>query len=359
VSFQKDEEGKDRIPGKELVDRLFTFGTPHGGIGFEAGSGLIDWAMETFGPNGSDVFSPSKMYGYLDPKASWGDEAPDGWHPHEIPAEAFDTSRVFCLIGTDARDYGIARKLVGPKSDGLVMIDNAYVRNAHRAFVHRAHSGRYGLVNSEEGYQNLRRFLFGEFEVRVELRNLKLPPTKRDVKESWQAEIRLSVRGLPIVMHEQLAAHHCPVQLNLEELQRRDSTDAPVPLTTVFLLDRSRFDRVQDELPPRCRYALQVKVFRLEEKDGFFFWNDHLEQTADWEDTLIVDVGQADGEETAGLKAWTAWNSEVEGLTAERDPIASQPLALKGGSATLAIPDNAKPLLGESAELAFTVSQRD
>jgi pimeloyl-ACP methyl ester carboxylesterase len=360
VSFQKDEEGRDRIPGKELVDRLFTFGTPHGGIGFDAGSGLIDWAMETFGPNGSDVFSPSKMFGYLDPGARWGDEAPKGWRPHEIPSEAFDTRRVFCLIGTDAKDYGIARKLVGPKSDGLVMIDNAYVRNAHRAFVHRAHSGRYGLVNSEEGYQNLRRFLFGELEVRVELRNLNLPPPKRDVKESWQAEVKLSVRGLPIVMHEQVAAHHCPVQLNLEEQQKRDSADAPVPLTTVFLLDRNRFDPgPQDELPPRCRYALHVKVFRLEEKDGFFFWNDHLEQTADWDDTLIVDVGETDGAETGGLHAWTAWNSEVAGLTAERDPIASEPLTLRGGTASLAIPDTAKPLLGDAAELVFTVTQRD
>ena len=34
-----------------------------------------------------------------------------------------------------------------------------------RAFVHRSHSGHYGIVNSEEGYQNLTRFLFGELRV--------------------------------------------------------------------------------------------------------------------------------------------------------------------------------------------------
>lgn len=34
-----------------------------------------------------------------------------------------------------------------------------------RAFVHRSHSGHYGIVNSEDGYQNLTRFLFGELRV--------------------------------------------------------------------------------------------------------------------------------------------------------------------------------------------------
>ena len=360
VSLQKDSEGRDRTPGKELVDRFFTFGTPHGGIGFEAGSGLIDWALETFGPNGSDIFSPSKMYGYLHPDAQWGDRAPEGWRPHEIPAKAFDSKRVFCLIGTDAKDYGLSRKVVGPKSDGLVMIDNAYVRNAHRAFVYRAHSGRYGLVNSEEGYQNLRRFLFGELEVRVELRNLKLPPPKPEVKESWQADIRLSVRGLPIVMHEQLAAHHCPIQLNMEQDQKRDSADAPVPLTTVFLLDRHRFDpNVKNELPQRCRYALHLRVFRLEEKNGFFFWNDHIEQTADWDDTLIVDIGQPDDAQSEGLWAWTAWNSAVEGPTADMDPITAGPLGFVDNVAILEMPPTAKSILGDAAQLVFTIGQRE
>ena len=38
-------------------------------------------------------------------------------------------------------------------------VENAYVLGAARAFIHRAHSGPLGMVNSEEGYQNLTRFL--------------------------------------------------------------------------------------------------------------------------------------------------------------------------------------------------------
>ena len=56
-----------------------------------------------------------------------------------------------------------------------MQIENAYVPGARFAFVHRSHSGRYGIVNSEEGYQNLRRFLLGDLEVTADLVGLQLP----------------------------------------------------------------------------------------------------------------------------------------------------------------------------------------
>lgn len=357
--IQKISHAEGRTQGSQFVDRLFTFGTPHGGITFEAGGGLIDWAMETFGPSGADIFSPRKMYGYLTAGRKWGDEPSDeNWNPRAVDPNVFDPRRIFCLIGTDSRDYGLAKKVVGPKSDGLVMIDNAYVRNSHRAFVHRAHSGRYGMVNSEEGYQNLRRFLFGSVEVKVELCGLKLPPSRPDEKEIWQADVRLRIRRLPILMHEQTTDHHCPIQLRKEEQQRRDSADAPVPLTTVFLLDRSRF---QDDplYPPlrRYRYALTLRVMRLVEREGVLWFKDHMEQLADWEDSLIVDIGQSD--DGAGPdRAWTAWNSEVPRASAEHDPISDKPQDPKDGVIEVELPSSAKPILGEKACLRFTVSKR-
>jgi hypothetical protein len=83
----------------------------------------------------------------------------------------FDPSRVFNLVGTDPGDYKVAAGLssaaVGAASDGLVRITNATTRArsetgfvaSPNAFVHRSHSGYFGIVNSEEGYQNLIRFL--------------------------------------------------------------------------------------------------------------------------------------------------------------------------------------------------------
>ncbi|MEA2506654.1 MAG: hypothetical protein QOH48_1272 [Actinomycetota bacterium] len=349
------EEGRDH--GSDIVDKLFTFGTPHGGISFERGGGLIDWAMETFGPSGADIFSPPKMYGYLTPGAHWGDEPKDqDWRPYTLGEGAFDVERIFCLIGTDPTDYGMVQKVVGPKSDGLVMIDNAYIRGANRAFVHRSHSGRYGLVNSEEGYQNLRRFLFGSLRVKVELNGLSL--TSQNADEVWQADVRLSIRGLPIVMHEQLAAHYCPVQLNMEEDRHRDTPDAPVPLATVFLLDQSKWSLDPLEAPPpRCRYAMKLRVYSLKTKHGFFSWKDHLEQVADWEDTLIVDIGQAP-DDVEHQHVWANWKSQLAGAIEDHDPISDQPEEVADDAVTVPLPSTATAILGDDARLTFTITRQ-
>lgn len=351
-----DKTETPRQPGSDLVDKLFTYGTPHGGITFAAGGGLIDWAVETFGPAGSDIFSPRKMYGYLTPGAKWGDQGPEGWSSQEMPTEALPAERIFSLIGTDAKDYGVVEKVVGPKSDGLVAIENAYVKNAHRAFVHRAHSGRYGLVNSEEGYQNLRRFLFGFFKVKIELAGLHLPLLVAG--ESWQADVRVSVRGLPIVMHEQTAEHHCPVQLLLKEKKGQDDADAPIPLATVFLLAPEAMRRDGSyELRPRCRYSLQLRVARLVERDGFFWWQDHLEQTADWDDTLIVDVGRLEADPPGTLHGWAEWNSAIEGPIATHDPISETKLPFFEKVTDIAFPQRARAILGEQSTVRFSLSE--
>ncbi|MEU9112296.1 hypothetical protein AB0D04_10980 [Streptomyces sp. NPDC048483] len=356
--------GEPRIPGSELVDKFFTYGTPHGGIAFDIGGGLVDWAMETFGPGGSEIFAPDRMYVYLTPGASDGDDPPPDWRPHDIPAEAFDVRRIFCLVGTNAADYGLVEKAVGPRSDGLVHIDNAYVRNAHRAFVHRSHSGRYGLVNSEEGYQNLRRFLFGTYHVRADLRGLELPEQRPGESWVWQSDVRLAVRGLPTVMHEQRASHYCPVQLNQEVAQHggTDGDAGPVPLATAFLLDPMRVRGFREGRPPlRSRYTLALRVFHLVERRGRFFWDDHLEQVADWEDTLIVDVGRHDHESDTGLHMWTAWNSGVPGSIDAMDPIVEEPYRLaedvEGLHAEIPLPEVVRPILGPEACLRLTVSR--
>ncbi|MFF1953807.1 esterase/lipase family protein [Kitasatospora herbaricolor] len=249
------ERGED--PG-EYVDKLFTYGTPHGGIAFEHGLGLLERLRDATGVNGADIFGPERMYEYLTPAGLQDrDGPPEGWDPRQMPG-GFPPERVFCLVGTNPADYGVAMGLssavVGARSDGLVQIDNAYVPGAHRAYVHRSHSGSYGLVNSEEGYQNLRRFLFGDLRVASTLVGHRLPA---DDQVEWQAEVRLSVRGLPIVMHEQTASHWCPVQLPRTRTDGGPERD--VPLVTTFLCSR---------LAPRegagpVRHALHLRVLSL------------------------------------------------------------------------------------------------
>jgi hypothetical protein len=377
ICLLPDADGRDREPARNLVARFFTYGTPHGGIAFKYDA--LDWLEQAFGPAGSDIFAPEKMYGYLNPGATFGELPPGGlkWDPQELPENVFSAADVFCLIGTDPKDYGLPRVAVGPKSDGLVFIEHAYVRKANRAFVYRSHSGTYGEVNSEEGYQNLRRFLFGRWGVRVDLADLPPYPGPADPPGPvWQADLRLTIRGLPIVLTEQLAEHWCPIQLN-DEIQRLgDAPDHPVPLVGTFLLDPGRPAPGQPARDPgqpphggRMRYTLTLRVFKLDQQGGTFRFADHLEQVPDWADSLIVDVGPR--EDGAGIAAWAAWNSAVHGANDQFDPITEglpegqrDPLELAregaGYTGRLPLPESARalPVLGRAASLTISVTDR-
>lgn len=319
------------------------------------------------------------MYGYLNPTATFGDLPPAGsnWDPQQLPENVFATDDVFCLIGTDPKDYGLPRVAVGPKSDGLVFIEHAYVRKAHRAYVYKSHSGTYGEVNSEEGYQNLRRFLFGRWGVSVGLEGLPPYPGPGDPPwPVWQADLRLTIRGLPIVLTQQLAEYWCPIQLN-DEIQRLgDTPDHPVPLVGTFLLDPGSPDAAQpagDPGPPphggRMRYTITLRVFKLDQQGGTFRFADHLEQVPDWADSLIADVGP--NQDGTGLAAWVAWNSAVYGANDQFDPITEAlpegqrgPLELaRAGSGYVGrvpLPEAARalPVLGQAASLTISVTDR-
>jgi pimeloyl-ACP methyl ester carboxylesterase len=358
---QTPDGDQPRTPGAELVDRFFTYATPHGGIVFTAGA--LNQLEQVVGPAGSAIFSPPNMYGYLTKGAKWGDEPPPGWDPRAVPPEIFDPDRIFCLVGTDPQDYGLSRVVVGPQSDGLVRIPDAQLTNpdTHRAYVYRSHSGRYGIVNSEEGYQNLRRFLFGRYQVAIRFGGLDIASTGADTAEDadadakWQADLRMSVRGLPVVMDEQLAAHYCPIELTAE-LAAQAGPAGLVPLTSVFLLTPGSG---QGPVPTRCRFALQLRVFRVVERSGFFDFSYHLEQIADWDDTLIADIGYPDDAATTGEpQVWAAWNSAVSGVLAKTDPIQDKSLELAGTGYEIQLPETARAILGASSTLCFTVTER-
>ncbi|QCU78300.1 alpha/beta hydrolase [Citricoccus sp. SGAir0253] len=339
----------------DLVDRLFTYATPHGGIEFAVGFGLLERARDLLGVQGADIFGPARMWEYLHP--SGAGEAPPDWDPRDIPEAAFPRDRVFTLVGTNPEDYdvalGLSSKAVGVKSDGLVQIENAYVPGARFAYVHRSHSGRYGIVNSEEGYQNLRRFLLGDLEVTADLVGLRLPAAGAGGPEDlvWQADVELAVRGLPVLMHQQVAAHHCPVILDLPA----DEADRPQPLVTTFLIADPA---VRPEDAGTVRYTLHVRLFSVRQHRGIFDFGDHLEQTADFDDWLVVDIGVLD----EGLAAWAAWVSELpvtlRDYVPDGPPLADEDAAPGRWVKRLPLPPAARRIFGEAAALQLTVRAR-
>lgn len=217
------------------VDKVFTYGTPHGGIDFR----LIGNVPAFVQMNNMENFNIDRMREYLN--------LPDG--PINSLGGAFDPDRFFCLMGTNHRDYeaghGLSSAAVGPMSDGLVQLKNAYVEGAPRAFVHRAHSGAYGLVNSEEGYQNLRRFLFGQVRVDALLTigEITLPSEiqkaldeGQEVRASYHIETIVRVRGVRWDLHRRTAGEESAIFATYDSLK----DGKPIFLMSGYLLRSAR-----------------------------------------------------------------------------------------------------------------------
>ena len=212
----------DRVSTAEdrgMVSRVFTYATPHNGIemlNVNVPSVLGLWDLNNF--------NRKKMAGYLGLAGE----------PDRVDSldGKFDPNRFFCLVGTNHRDYevalGASRRLAGEMSDGLVKIENATVRGSPRAFAFRSHSGTYGVVNSEEGYQNLVRFLFGDTRVDgvLDVQSLPLPPSvqkardqDKEVRASYYFEATVSPRGaFTYQLSERRRATNCAVLRTFGEL---------------------------------------------------------------------------------------------------------------------------------------------
>lgn len=227
---------------RQVVAKVFTYATPHNGIeiaGLNVPSVLRLWDM--------DNFNRKKMAGFFGlPASAERVDDLDG---------KFDVQKFFCLIGTNHRDYdvalGLSRRLAGEMSDGLVKIENAAVRGAPRAFVYRSHSGTYGIVNSEEGYQNLVRFLFGDVRIdgTLEVEALPLPPSVRkaqtegkQVRGSYYFEATVVPRGaFTFKLTERRIETYSAVLRTYDELfPTAPGAHARSPVLFSAFLDRSR-----------------------------------------------------------------------------------------------------------------------
>ncbi len=211
---------------RAAVDKLFTYATPHNGIDMRIVRNIPGWL--SFGDVNN--FNRDRMASYLDvPK---GDDV--------SVVRNFPPERIFNLIGTNPRDYTVASGLsswaAGDASDGLVRVTHATTHGpgadgkdvgSPRAFVHRSHSGHYGIVNSEEGYQNLTRFLFGELRVDgiLEIDDISLPQEVqkslqdgKSVHASYQFEVAVSIRGCQWQMTRREVRENSAIFRSYEEL---------------------------------------------------------------------------------------------------------------------------------------------
>jgi len=287
----RDLNGKpDTDWTKKGVDKFFTFATPHGGIEFRKGLGWTEGLRDFMDINNQANFGEKRMRDYLgikNKKISIKDL--NGRYPAE---------RVFSLVGTDSRDYGAAgglsRRSVGPLSDGLVQIENASVLGSSRAFIHRSHSGHYGIVNSEAGYQNLRRFLFGKIRAHVEMivDQINLPP--RLASKVKSGKIKDNKIEAPFYVETVFAMRGLPVELNRRTFDEESAIRRPynkfkkstTQLFTAFLLHSAQNDMAHPSLGYSLRIQVRVPEYKV---DGFIF-SDKYEGGLLFSDKLNIEI---------------------------------------------------------------------
>jgi len=288
-----DDEGLRKLeltslPAKTLVDKVFTYATPHNGI-------------EMGGYNVPDLGSLDKLHARNFNRKYMREylRLPEGSDRVDSIDKAFPVDRFFCFVGSNYRDYnaflGLSKKGTGPMSDGLVMMNNACVGGAPRAFAHRSHSGHYGIVNSEEGYQNLRRFLFGDIRVdfRLIIDEITLPKNiekevgddRERVRAAYNIEASASLRGLNVFLNERKVAQESAIRITYEDLVHKQK---PAYLFSGYLLESARMRHSRDSaLAFAVELGVQVPVYEVDRK---FWLDDHFEGGYVFKDTITFQL---------------------------------------------------------------------
>jgi pimeloyl-ACP methyl ester carboxylesterase len=339
------------ISPREKIAKLFTYGTPHGGISFDLGYGVIEKVRDLLGVNNSEDFGPARMYAYLTPDKGRLPSPPATFDPQYLPPELLSPDQVFCIVGTNAHDYevarGLSRSLVGPQSDGLVQTRHAFVRDSPRAYIHRSHSGRYGMVNSEEGYQNLQRFLFGDVRVQTTLIDFDLNFDRSlegaEETTTYLFELQVAIRGLIILLHERSLAHLNAISVN-EEQFRVCKADGGLPVFTNFLISENA--RRQGT---SMRYMIRLGLYRQTFRKGVLFTADHLEHLPLWSDYLILDLTPVENmDERYSVKY--GWSSD------DREPtqlMTFEPISEIQADSYVDLPERGRRYLGPNARVKF------
>lgn len=307
---------------RACVDKVFTYATPHNGIDL-AGFNAPAWLSM----NEMNTFNRERMADFLNLKSVFKSTG----RVDVMPEKAFPVSRMFCMVGSNRGDYeagrGLSRAFAGHGSDGLVRIENATVWGiddsgkptapAAVGYAYRAHSGHFGIVNSEEAYQNLTRFLFGDVRVDIwlDVAGVALPPDLEGcaVQGLYQVELLTGPRGKRWYLSRRTSEEDSPACRTHAELTEPANKDRrSIYLSTVFLANRARVDQERPSLAYAMTIGVRVPDYQVEQ----VFWADqHYEGGYLFHDTAIVELvpPSASGGE---WRVKYGWQSDSAGVAA-------------------------------------------
>lgn len=345
---------------RKAVDKVFTYATPHNGIDVR-GLNVPSWLAA----NDINNFNRERMAGYL----SLQPVLKKYGRVDYVHESAFPSKRMFCMVGSNRGDYeaamGVARAFVGHGSDGLVKIENASVwglndknevtQPAATAYAYRSHSGHFGIVNSEEAYQNLTRFLFGDIRVDLwlEIDSVTLPPGLQgkdaDIDALYKFDLQAGPRGKRWLLSRRVAEEDSSACRTHKQLSDPALKAARfVYLSTVFLANRARTNQAD----PTLAYSMGLNVRVPDyEVDRAFWPNQHYEGSALFNDTLMVSM---EPPQTPG-GVWAVkygWQSQTSGQATQSIDYTQ----LKSGELKVRIPFASKGQPGMSGHVLLTAS---
>ncbi|MFT4438830.1 hypothetical protein ACMX25_36445 [Caballeronia sp. 15715] len=293
------------------VDKFFTYATPHNGIDV-AGFNVPPWLSKDAANN----FNRDFMAQYLNLDAEYKATNRVDW----LPVGPLSPRRVFCMVGTNRSDYeaamGASRTFVGHGSDGLVRIENATLRGiasdntpgepCAKAFTYRAHSGYFGIVNGEESYQNLTRFLFGDIRVDIwaDIDSFRLPPevvadaNGKNINALYQFELLASPRGKPWYLSRRIAEEDSVACLSYQDWIATAETKS-MYLSTVFLSNLAKMDSKDPTLAYSVTLGIRAPDYEV---DGVLWMKEHFEGGYLFRKTLIIRLSPAGGGQEASVE---------------------------------------------------------
>ena len=284
------------------VDKLFTYATPHNGIDV-LGMNVPSW----LGLADINNFDRDKrMKSYLDLEAAFKKHK----RVDLVPESRFPSRRIFTLVGTNRNDYeaaaGLSRAFVGHGSDGLVKIDNATLYGLKddgslstptaKAFVYRSHSGPFGIVNSEEAFQNLARFLFGDVRVDLwlEIDEIRLPEAVqkeadagRGINALYQIEMLASPRGKLWYLTRRVAEEDSVACLSHADWVKNPKEAGRIYLSSVFLANRAKVNPKRRSLAYGMTLGVRVPDYEIDRK---LWLNEHFEGGYLFRNGLVLEM---------------------------------------------------------------------
>jgi hypothetical protein len=161
-----------------------------------------------------------------------------------------------------------------------------------KAFTFRSHSGYFGIVNSEEAFQNLTRFLFGDVRVDLwlDIEDIRLPTAVqveadagRSVNALYQIEVLASPRGKLWYLSRRTAEEDsvaCVPHASWKEVKAQY-------LSSIFLANRAKVNPKRRSLAYSLTLGIRAPDYEIERR----LWvNEHYEGGYLFRNALILEM---------------------------------------------------------------------